>query len=80
MKTRTDFLGRTTTFTYDELNRLVAKTADAQHPSRAYSHAISRVEYDYDANGQREAARTYNASGNLLYVEDTPRDKRGRID
>lgn len=80
VQTRMDFLGRTTTFTYDQLHRLVAKTADPQHPSRAYSHAIVRVEYDYDANGRREAARTYNASGTLLYVEDTPRDERGRID
>ena len=77
---RDDFAGRTTTFGYDELHRLTSKQADAAHPSLAYSHAIARVEYDYDDNGAREAARTYNASGALLHAEDTPRDARGRIE
>lgn len=77
---RDDFAGRTTTFGYDEHHRLSSKQADPAHPSLAYAHAIARVEYDYDDNGAREAARTYAASGALLYAEDTPRDARGRID
>jgi RHS repeat-associated protein len=77
---RQDFAGKTTTYAYDVLDRLKSKTADATHPSLVHSHAIARVEYDYDATGAREAARTYNASGLLLYTETTPRDERGRID
>ncbi|MBI2498331.1 MAG: hypothetical protein HYV75_10620, partial [Opitutae bacterium] len=77
---RTDFAGRTTTFGYDTLNRLKTKTADAAHPSLIYSHAIARVEYDYDASGARTAARTYSADNTLLYSESTPRDERGRLD
>jgi len=77
---RDDFAGRTTTFGYDELHRLTSKQADPSHPSLAYSHAVARVEYDHDDNGAREAARTYNASGDLLYTEHTPRDERGRVD
>lgn len=77
---RTDFAGYTTTFSYDELNRLTSKSADAAHPSRVFSHAIARIDYDYDADGARTAAQTYDASGTLLYSEATPRDERGRID
>jgi RHS repeat-associated protein len=77
---RTDFAGKTTTFAYDALNRLKSKTADSTHPSLGYSHAIARIEYDYDANGTRTAARTFNASNVPLYAETTPRDERGRID
>lgn len=80
LSTRTDFAGKTTTYAYDALNRLTSKTADATHPSLAYSHATARVEYDYDANGARQAARTYNAAHVLLYSETTPRDERGRVD
>lgn len=76
---RTDFAGRSTAYTYDVLNRLTSKSADAGHPSLAYSHAIARVEYDYDANGYRQAARTYRAGGGMLYSEATPRDERGRL-
>jgi RHS repeat-associated protein len=77
---RTDFAGKTTTFTYDTLGRLKTKAADATHPSLVYSHAIARVEYDYDASGVRAAARTYNSTGTLLYTETTPRDARSRTD
>ncbi len=77
---RTDFAGYTTTFSYDELNRLTSKSADPAHPSRVFSHAIARIDYDYDPNGARTAAQTYDASGTLLYSEATPRDERGRID
>ncbi len=77
---RTDFGGKTTTFLYDALNRLTSKSADTTHPSLGYSHAITRVEYDYDENGARKAARTYNGSNVLLYSETTPRDERGRLD
>jgi RHS repeat-associated protein len=77
---RTDFAGKTTTFGYDTLSRLKSKTADATHPSLAYSHAIARVEYDYDVDGTRTAARTYNASDVQLYTESTPHDERGRLD
>ncbi len=78
--TRTDFAGKTTTFDYDALNRLKSKTADSTHPSLAYSHAIARIEYDYDANGARIAARIFNASNTQLYTESTPRDERSRLD
>jgi YD repeat-containing protein len=61
---RTDFSGKTTTFGYDVLNRLKSKTADATHSSLAYSHAIARFEFDYDANGARSAARTAWANSN----------------
>ena len=54
--------------------------ADATHPSLGYSHATARVEFDYDANGARSAARTYNAANALLYSETTPHDERGRTD
>ncbi|WP_324725975.1 Ig-like domain-containing protein [Actomonas aquatica] len=77
---RTDFAGHTTTFGYDTLNRLKTKTADVTHPSLIHSHAIARIEYDYDDNGARTAARTYNASDVQLYAESTPRDERGRLD
>jgi RHS repeat-associated protein len=77
---RADFAGRTTTFAYDALNRLKSKTADPGHPSLSYSHAIARVEFDYNPNGARNAARTFNASNTPLYTEITPRDERGRID
>ena len=76
---RADFAGKTTTFAYDVLNRLTSKTADATHPSLVYSHAIARIEYDYDAAGSRSAARTYNASNTPLYSETTPRDERDRL-
>ena len=76
---RTDFAGHTATFTYDPLNRLLSKSADSAHPSLAFSHAVARVEYEYDANGARRAARTFNASNVPLYVEFTPRDERGRL-
>ena len=76
---RTDFAGRSTTYTYDVLNRLTSKSADPGHPSLAYSHAVARVEFDYDANGSRQAARTYRAGGGMLYSEATPRDERGRL-
>ncbi len=76
---RTDFAGKTTTFGYDTLNRLKSKTADATHPSLVYSHAIARTEFDYDANGARTAARTFNAANTQLYTESTPRDERGRL-
>jgi len=76
---RTDFAGHTATFAYDRLNRMISKTADVAHPSLAFSHAITRVEYDYDANGARTAARTFNATNVPLYVESTPRDERGRL-
>jgi RHS repeat-associated protein len=76
---RTDFAGKTTTFGYDTLNRLKSKSADATHPSLAYSHAIARSEFDYDTNGARTVARTYNAANTLLYTESTPRDERGRL-
>ncbi len=77
---RTDFAGHTTTFAYDELNRLESKTADPSHPSLIHAHAIARIEYDYDDNGARIAARTFNASNAELYTEATPRDERGRLD
>jgi RHS repeat-associated protein len=79
---RDDFAGHTTTYGYDSLHRLTSKSADPDHPSfvSAPALAIARVEYDYDDNGAREAARTYDASGTLLYAEDTPRDERGRLD
>ena len=77
---RRDFAGKTTTYGYDVLDRLKTKTADATHPSLVYAHAIARVEYDYDANGAREAARTYGAANTLLYTESTPHDERGRLD
>ncbi|MGH8187997.1 MAG: hypothetical protein ACREUC_15665, partial [Steroidobacteraceae bacterium] len=77
---RTDFAGHTTTFAYDSLNRLASKAADPSHPSLGYSHAIARIEYDYDTNGARRAARTFNASNAQLYTETTPHDERGRID
>ncbi|GAB5562177.1 MAG: hypothetical protein SynsKO_38240 [Synoicihabitans sp.] len=80
LETRTDFAGYTTTFGYDALNRLTTKTADATHPSLAYPHAIARIEYDYDDNGARIAARTFNAADVELYTESTPRDARGRTD
>ena len=76
---RTDFAGHTATFAFDALNRLISKTADGAHPSLAFSHAIARVEYEYDANGARRAARTFNAANVPLYVESTPRDERGRL-
>ncbi|MBI3887063.1 MAG: RHS repeat-associated core domain-containing protein [Opitutae bacterium] len=76
---KTDFAGRTTTFAYDTLNRLKSKTASPSHPSLIYSHAIARVEYDYDASGARIAARTFNASNTQLYSEATPRDLLGRV-
>jgi YD repeat-containing protein len=76
---KSDFNGKTTTFAYDTINRLTSKTADPTHPSLIYSHAIARVEYDYDANGARIAARTYSAGNALLYSEATPRDERGRL-
>jgi RHS repeat-associated protein len=75
---KSDFNGKTTTFAYDTINRLTSKTADPTHPS-LISHAIARVEYDYDANGARIAARTYSAGNALLYSEATPRDERGRL-
>lgn len=77
---RTDFAGKMTVFTYDALNQLKTKTADPTHPSLAYSHAIARIEYDYDANGARTAARTYNRDNVLLHGESTPRTDRGWID
>jgi RHS repeat-associated protein len=77
---RTDFAGKATTFTYDALNRLKSKSADPTHPSLAFSHAIARIEFDYDANGARIAARTFNAANTQLHTESTPRDERGRID
>jgi RHS repeat-associated protein len=77
---RTDFAGKTTTYAYDTLGRLKSRTADATHPSLAYSHAIARVEYDYDASGARTAARTYSAGSTLLYAEATPRTERGAVD
>jgi RHS repeat-associated protein len=77
---RTDFAGKTTTFTYDAMGRLREKVADSNHPSLTYSHAIARVEYDYDAGGARTGSRTYNQSGSLLYSEQTPRDLQGRVD
>lgn len=77
---RTDFNGKTTTFGYDALNRLTSKTADPTHPSLVYGNAIARVEYDYDANGRRKAARTYSAANTLLYQESTPHDGRGRTE
>ncbi|MEO5961329.1 MAG: LamG-like jellyroll fold domain-containing protein, partial [Opitutaceae bacterium] len=77
---RTDFAGKTTTFGYDALNRLKSKLADATHPSLGYSHAIARIEFDYDANGARTAARAFNAGSIALHTETTPRDERGRID
>ena len=77
---RTDFAGRTTVFTYDALNRLRTEAADASHPSLVYGHAIARIEYDYDADGARTAARTYNKDNLLLYGESTPRTERGWID
>lgn len=45
---RTDFAGKTPTFGYDVLNRLKAKLADPTHPSLSYSHAIVRIEFDYN--------------------------------
>jgi RHS repeat-associated protein len=77
---RTDFAGRTTTFGYDVLNRLKAKAADPSHPSLTYSHATARIEFDYDADGARTAARMFNASNTQLYAESTPRDERARLD
>jgi RHS repeat-associated protein len=77
---RTDFTGKTTVFTYDAQNRLKTKSADATHPSLLYGHAIARIEYDYDANGARTAARTYNKDNLLLYTESTPRTERGWVD
>jgi RHS repeat-associated protein len=77
---RTDFAGKTTTFGYDALNRLKSKTADPTHASLTYGHAIAKIEFDYDANGARTAARTFNASNTQLYAETTPRDERSRID
>jgi RHS repeat-associated protein len=77
---RTDFAGKTTTFGYDALNRLKSKTADPTHASLTYGHAIAKIEFDYDANGVRTAARTFNASNTQLYAETTPRDERSRID
>ncbi|HUL53425.1 MAG TPA: Ig-like domain-containing protein, partial [Opitutaceae bacterium] len=77
---RTDFAGKTTVFTYDALNRLKTKTADMNHPSLVNGHAIARVEFDYDANGARTAARTYNKDNVPLYGESTPRTERGWID
>ncbi|MDO8540341.1 MAG: LamG-like jellyroll fold domain-containing protein [Opitutaceae bacterium] len=76
---RTDFAGKTTRYTYDALNRLKSRTADLTHPSLGYSHAIARIEFDFDANGARIAARTFRADGTQLYSESTPRDERGRL-
>jgi RHS repeat-associated protein len=77
---RTDLAGKTTTFEYDSLGRLKRKLADSTHPSLAYSHAIARVEYDYDVSGARTAARTYGSTGTLLYSEATPRTVSGAVD
>ena len=77
---RTDFSGMTTTFAYDAMGRLTSKSADPTHPSFALANAIARVEYDYDADGERIAARTYNKAGTELYSESTPRDARGRVE
>lgn len=77
---RTDFSGMTTTFSYDTMGRIISKSADPSHPSLAYANAIARVEYDYDADGARTAARTYNKANTLLYSESTPRDARGRVE
>jgi RHS repeat-associated protein len=76
---RTDFAGKTTSFAYDALNRLKSKSADPTHPSLTYSNAAARLEYDYDADGGRKAARTYTGANVLLYSETTPRDERGRV-
>lgn len=77
---RTDFAGQTTTFGYDALNRLTSKSADPTHPSLGYSHASARIEFEYDQNGARTAARIYNRANTLLYAETTPRDERGRVE
>jgi len=79
LRQRKDFNGKSTTFLYDALNRLITKTADSTHPSLVYTNAIARIEYDYDENGARKAARAYNASNTLLYTESTPHDERSRI-
>ncbi len=77
---RIDFAGKTTTFEYDTMGRLKRKLADATHPSLVYSHAVARIEFDYDAGGARIAARTYGAGGTLLYRESTPRLASGAVD
>ena len=38
------------------------------------------MEYDYDANSQRTASRTFNASSVQLYTETTPHTERGWTD
>jgi len=76
---RKDFAGRTTIFDYDSMGRLVSKTADAAHPSLAYSHAIAKVEFGYDEQGGRTSSTTYAADGRILYLDSTPRDAVGRL-
>lgn len=61
LKTRTDFNGKTTTYGFDELNRLVTKTPDA-------SFGLAPVTYTYTAAGRRETMT--DATGVTTYTYD----------
>ena len=58
---RTDFNGKTTTFTYDAMRRLLTKAPDA-------SLNQPTVSFTYNANGQR--ATMNDASGETVYTYD----------
>ncbi len=68
---RTDFNGHTTTYTYDNMNRLLSKTADPFFSQGACANGAcgaTQVSYTYTLTGKR--ASMTDASGKTTYTYD----------
>lgn len=77
--TRQDFNGHTTTYGYNNMNRLTSVTADVAHPSLGLTHAPAKFEYGYDDLGRRISSTVKNNSGSILFERGWGFDARGHM-